>query len=92
MEKTIDKLSRRLGLPKDVIIKTYKAYWLFVKTTIESLPLKEDLDETDFKKARPNVNIPGLGKLYCTYDWYARLKKSYNIAKHDKCKKDKANG
>lgn len=91
----IERLSQELNLPIDVIIKVYKAYWLYIRKTIESLPLKEDLKEEDFSKLRVNYNIPNLGKLTCTYDRYKRLKNKNNLLKEKKdakYKKDKANG
>ena len=30
----IDKVSEELDLPKEVVDKTYKAFWLFVKKSI----------------------------------------------------------
>lgn len=81
MEETIRKLSIELGLPQEVIIKTYKAYWLFIRKTIEGLPLKEDLDKDAFDSLRLNFNIPNLGKLACTYDRYSNLKKNFKAAK-----------
>lgn len=79
MEETVRKLSRELNLPEAVILKVYKAHWLFIKTTIEGLQLKEDIDEETFKKLKINFNIPNLGKLACTYDRYVNLRKSFKI-------------
>ena len=50
----VGKVSRELNLPKEVVDKTYKAYWLFIKNHIQSLPLKENLNEEDFAKLRTN--------------------------------------
>ena len=77
----IDKVSRELNLPGEVIDKTYKAYWLFIKDHIQSLPLKDDLNEEDFAKLRTNFNIPSLGKLSCTYDRMLGMKKRYKLIK-----------
>lgn len=89
MQQTIDRLSRELNLPTDVVIKSYKAYWLFIRQTIEELPLKEDMDEETFSRLRTNFNIPNLGKLACTYERYVGIKKKHKIiqkeyAKHNK--------
>lgn len=75
MQRTIDKLSRELNIPPDVVIKVYKAYWSFVRHTIEELPLKDNMNEKEFNRLRPNFNIPNLGKLTCTYDRYLGVKK-----------------
>lgn len=75
MQETINKLSKELNLPPDVVEKSYKAYWMFIKFTAEQVPLKKDMDEKAFSKLRPNFNIPNLGKLACTYNRYVGLKK-----------------
>lgn len=75
MQKIIDRLSRELNLPQDVIINTYKSYWAYIKNTIENLPLKEDLTEQDFNKLKVNFNIPNLGKLGFDYKRYLGVKK-----------------
>lgn len=73
MEKTLDRLSRELKIPRKEILDVYKAYWKFIRNTIGKLPLKEDLDEAEFSKLRTNFNIPKLGKLHCTYPRYKTL-------------------
>lgn len=55
------------------------------------MPLKEELSEEEFKKLRPNINIPSLGKLACSYDRYVGIKKRNKRLKqlqNDKHKKD----
>lgn len=92
MQQTIKKLSIELNLPVEVVDKTYKAYWMFIRKTIEKFPLKEDLDEEAFNKLRLNFNIPNLGKLSCTYKRYLGVKQHKKIKEYVKYKKDKANG
>ena len=94
MQQTINRLSRDLNLPVDVVVKTYKAYWLFIRQTIESFPLKENLSEEEFNKLRTNFNIPNLGKLVCTYDRYIGVKKIQKVIqkKHAEYKENKTNG
>ena len=75
----VGKVSRELNLPKEVVDKTYKAFWFFIKQHIQSLPLKENLNEEDFAKLRTNFNIPSLGKLTCTYDRMLGIKKRYKL-------------
>lgn len=74
----IEKAAKELNLPKDLVDKTYKAFWRFVKDSISTLPLKEDLTEEEFNKLKVNFNIPSIGKLNCTYKHYQLLKKYYN--------------
>lgn len=73
----VGKVSRELNLPKEVVDKAYKAYWLFIKNHIQSLPLKENLNEEDFAKLRTNFNIGSLGKLCVTYKHYIGIKKRF---------------
>ena len=94
MQQTIDRLSRELGLPAEVVTKTYKAYWKFIRSTIESFPLKEDIGEDKFSRLRTNFNIPNLGKLVCTYEKYKGIKKRYKIRRGEyaEYKENKTNG
>lgn len=85
----VGKVSRKLNLPKEVVDKTYKAYWLFIKNHIQSLPLKENINEEDFSKLRTNFSIPSLGKLSCTYDRMLGMKKRYKLIKQIREKKKK---
>lgn len=86
-EQIIESVANELQLPVDLVRKTYKAYWQFVRDTIQQLPLKEDISEEEFKKIKTNFNIPSLGKLYCTRDRYLRVKKRFeyinNLRKKD---------
>lgn len=77
----VGKVSRELNLPKEVVDKTYKAYWLFIKNHIQSLPLKENLNEEDFAKLRTNFNIGSLGKLCVTYKHYLGVKQRFEYLK-----------
>ena len=77
----VGKVSRELNLPREVVDKTYKAYWLFIKNHIQSLPLKENLNEKDFAKLRTNFNITSLGKLCVTWDRLIGCKRRFEIIK-----------
>ena len=81
------KVAEELNLPKEVVDKTYKAFWLFINKSIQSLPLKEDLNEENFSKLKTNFNIPSLGKLTCTYDRMLGVKKRFNFIKQLREKK-----
>lgn len=54
-------------MPEKVVQDTYKAYWKFIRETIEKLPLK-DVDENMFNTLRTNFNLPYIGKLYCNLE------------------------
>lgn len=73
----LGKVANALDLPVDVVIKTYKAYWKYIKNTIEALPLKDNLSEKEFNELRTCFNIPSLGKLSCTYEKYNKVKNRF---------------
>lgn len=75
----IDIVSKELGLSKEVVENTYKAYWEYIKYTIEQLPFKEELSQKDFEALRTSINIPSLGKLNCTYNRYVGMKNRFKI-------------
>jgi hypothetical protein len=77
----VSVVSKELNIPIKVVDRAYKSYWEFIKTTIQALPLKEDIDEEEFSKLRTNFNIPSLGKLVCTYDRMVGVKKRFNYIK-----------
>ena len=87
-DSLISQIAHELDLPEKVVKETYKAYWMFIKDTIESLPLKEDMSEEEFDKLRTNFNVPSLGKLICTFDKYKKIKRQFEyikrIKKYDK--------
>ena len=78
----LNNVSRTLGISPDVIEKVYKAYWLYIKTTIEALPLKDNLNEEEFLKLRTNFNVPSLGKQYVTWNRFVGCKKKYELIKN----------
>ena len=77
----IGKVSQEMGLPPEVVDTAYKSYWKFIRQTIQSLPLKDDISEEDFTKLRTNFNIPSLGKLTCTFDRMMGVKKRFKYIK-----------
>ena len=81
LNEIIAKVSTELNLPEDLVKKTYSEYWSYIRNTIEDLPLKNDLTQTDFSELRTNINVPSLGKINCTYERYIGMKKRFNIIK-----------
>ena len=73
-EDIIKQVSQELEMSYDVVDKTYKGFWSFIRNQITNLPLKENLSKEDFDKLRTNFNIPSLGKLSCTYGRYTGMK------------------
>lgn len=90
----ISKVSENTGISKEVVDKAYKAFWLYIRNSIQELPLKEELSEIEFLRLRPNFNIPSLGKISCTYQRFLGVKKKFqyikNIRNSEKAKEDKA--
>lgn len=77
----IGKVSQEINIPLEVVDTAYKSYWKFIKQTIQSLPLKDDISEEEFAKLRTNFNIPSLGKLTCTFDRMMGVKKRFKYIK-----------
>lgn len=77
----VSTVSKELNIPEEVVSRAYKSYWEFIKTTIQALPLKEDINEEEFSKLRTNFNVPSLGKLVCTFDRMEGVKKRFNYIK-----------
>ena len=77
----IGKVSQEMDIPLEVIDTAYKSYWKFIKQTIQSLPLKDDISEEEFAKLRTNLNVPILGKLYVTWNRLIGCKKRFEIIK-----------
>ena len=83
----IDKVSQEMDIPLEVVNTAYKSYWKFIKQTIQSLPLKDDISEEEFAKLRTNFNIPSLGKLTCTFDRMMGVKKRFKYIRQIREKK-----
>ena len=75
----ICRVSEELNLPEELIEKVYKAYWNFIRVTIEELPLKTELTQLEYENLRTSINIPSLGKLNCTYNRYIGIRNRFNI-------------
>ena len=85
------QIAKELNIPIDEVSKAYMSYWQFIKETIKTLPLREDLTEEEFSKLRTNFNLPSLGNLNCTYEGMMRKKNSDKKLKELKDAKDKEN-
>lgn len=87
------EVSDNLGFEEDVVRDVFVTTWEFIKDKIAELPLKDtDYSEDEFNKLRTSFNLPGLGKLGCSYRSY-KNQLILNKRKRDaKDKKRKANG
>lgn len=93
LNKVIKEVAEDINLPYEEVKDIYMAFWKVIKINVESLPLKKDLTEEEFQNLTVNFNIPFLGKLYCTYPQYLKLRKSYikNKRRNAKTKENKTN-
>ena len=83
----IGKVSQEMDIPLEVVDTAYKSYWKFIKQTIQSLPLKDDISEEEFAKLKTNFNIPSLGKLCVTWGRLMGCKKRLEFIKQIREKK-----
>lgn len=86
-DEIISKVAESTGLSKTLVNKTYKAYWKAVRDHIISIDLKGHLTDEEFEKARPNINIPSIGKLHVSLDRYHRFIRQGEIIKEIKERK-----
>ena len=80
-EEIIRKVAVDTKIPVEVVNKVYKSFWLFIRNSVNELPLKEELTETEFLNLKTNFNIPSLGKFACTYKRYLGVKNRFNYIK-----------
>lgn len=88
LKEIISQVSKELNIPKDIVERTYHAYWRAVREHVKDLPLKEELTDEEFLKLQPNVNIPSIGKLNVTLDRYKKVKKMQEYKNKVKENKD----
>jgi hypothetical protein len=91
MQEVYKNVAQKLKYDVEYVKKLYRHYWEYIKTSIQELPLKDDLSEEEFKSLHTSFNLPNLGKLACTYDNWLRLKNNEKIKKsnHVKHKENK---
>ena len=53
-----------LNLPIEVVEKSYKTFWLYIRNNIQQMSLYNIKTKEDFEKYKISFNIPSLGKLY----------------------------
>ena len=75
----ISKVSKELNVPRELVENTYKAYWNFIRVTLEKLPLKTELSQEKYRNLRTSINIPSIGKLYVTWNRYIGIRNRFNI-------------
>lgn len=78
------EVGTKLDIPSQIVLNTYKAFWKYIKKNIEIIPLKEDIDEKDFKSYKTNYNLPYIGKLYCNYESLEKAKQALKKRHNDR--------
>ena len=91
----IKRLADSLNLSDKLITKIYMAYWKYIAYVISNMPFDKDYTEDEYKNLKTSINVVGLGKFYCDYKRFNRIRtwlKNLDIIKkkkqHDKCKGD----
>ena len=82
-KQIIEQVAKELDLPETLVLNTYISYWKTIKQIIENQDIKS-LDnnlitEQQFNDKVVNINIPSIGKLYCTYDSYQGIIHKFNL-------------
>ena len=77
IQEIYKEASIKLGISENDIKEIYDSYWYVIRNHITNLPLKENLNKNAFDRLNGNINIPSIGKLYCTWDKYKAIKKRY---------------
>lgn len=77
LEEIARRVGADLGLPRKLVLNTYKAYWKVIKQHLESLPLKGEITKEELESLQTSVNLPSLGKLYVDKDTFFLHKERY---------------
>lgn len=80
------KVSNDLGISKKLVKQVYKYYWKFIKESIKSSSLKNDITEEEFNTIRTNINVPSLGKFYTSYDKILRMREQLKYRRGENVK------
>lgn len=78
LKRIIRIISIETKIPESVVEVVYRDYWKFIRDTFTNLPLKDIQTEEEFNQLKTSINLPGLGKLYTTWnkiESYRRRKK-----------------
>lgn len=79
------QVANELGLTVAQAYKAYRAYWTFIKKTIQELPLNECQSEEEFnQKYKCSFNVPRLGKLFVSWDQIQRIRRRIEWLKEHK--------
>lgn len=77
LQDIIKGVSKEIDIPDDVVEIAYREYWNWVKDTLESVPVTQEMSEEEFNKMQSSINIPSLGKFYTSYSRAQYLNNKY---------------
>ena len=88
LSSVLKKVARKHCVDQKLVEDIYKSYWLFIKTQVSSVALKE-ISEEEFNSTDTNFNLPYLGKLYVEYEKIEKYKRQMKyLEEHVKAKKN----
>lgn len=61
------KVAEELNLPVDVVEKSYKVFWEYIRSHIQEHLFDKIKSEKEFNLYNISFNLPSLGKLYSSY-------------------------
>lgn len=64
IKEIYSQVATDLNLPIEVVEKSYKTFWLYIRNNIQQMSLYNIKTKEDFEKYKISFNIPSLGKLY----------------------------
>lgn len=83
------QVAEELNIPVKVVRSAYLGYWRCIRAKIKEAPLKEELTEEEFHKYYMVFPVHPIGKIYCTWKRYQRIKRQYK--KYLQIKREKQN-
>jgi hypothetical protein len=81
LKRIIKLVSIETKIPESTVEVVYRDYWKFVRDTFENLPLKSITSEEEFNNLKTSINLPGLGKIYTTFDKVEKYQKRTQYVK-----------
>lgn len=82
-QQIIQKVAQKNNLSEELVDKVWKAYWKGIKYYLQQSDFKQDISKDQFDKLVTSINIPSLGKIYCTYDMYISKRNHYKQYKSE---------
>lgn len=84
----ISEAAEEVGILPEVAMKAYQLYWGFNKEFIESVPIDSIDSEDNIKGLKLSINLPGLGKVFTSWERINGQRKRYKYIKEWQSKKN----